>query len=116
MKNKYNEPWTCRKYLGDTETQDSAGEAILTEDYNSCVTTDERRQRRIVACVNAMVGIEDPAAFVKEAKEVGTVIKMGDSTVHLGKPDEKDIWRGDGAENYYTLDEEKINLDKKPDV
>lgn len=71
MKNKYGEPWVV-----DREA-DMIGLAVRTQRGLVEPTEDAPEYTsRIIACVNAMAGVEDPAAFVKEAKKVGTTIAI----------------------------------------
>jgi len=76
--NTYGEPWRLKhnRFRRGDETfpekgdacllVDADGKAVDISEYEDQYRTDA--MDRIVACVNAMQGIEDPAAFVAEAK------------------------------------------------
>ena len=66
---KYGEPWIVSNY---TDEDDKVG--ILTNDNGIVVCVWKRHNRqalkRIVACVNAMAGIDDPEQFVKDCRTI----------------------------------------------
>jgi hypothetical protein len=47
-----------------------AGEYVVAELNGECCLNAQADAERIVACVNALAGIEDPEEFVREAKEL----------------------------------------------
>jgi hypothetical protein len=54
------EPW----YAHGPDIRTNADERVNIYDH------DPSNRERIVACINALAGIPDPAAFVKQAKEL----------------------------------------------
>ena len=74
------EPWRIARYAygEDSGAYVSAGPVLNSEKviatlypysfYNMDADTANVNAERIVACVNALTGIDDPEAFVKEAK------------------------------------------------
>lgn len=63
------EPWTLTADYGDLHIADATNEPIFGSDaYYPWVHRDSFA--RIVACVNAMQGIPDPASFVSAARGV----------------------------------------------
>lgn len=60
----YNEPWQLH------------GQDDVIRGHNGkFLHLTESHRRRLVACVNAMTGISDPAAFVKAHKELVEAVK-----------------------------------------
>jgi len=82
------EPWTARKKsekFNASEIIGSDGENILFDDYGPDGQVLDENAIRIVACVNAMDGIEDPAAFIEVVKklELDAYPKMKAERDHL---------------------------------
>jgi hypothetical protein len=59
------EPW----YAHGPDIRTSADERVNIYDH------DPSNRERIVACINALAGVPDPAAFVKQAKEAAAAFK-----------------------------------------
>jgi hypothetical protein len=59
------EPW----YAHGADIRTNADERVNIYDH------DPSNRERIVACVNALAGIPDPAAFVKQAKEAAAAVQ-----------------------------------------
>ena len=71
MANKYGEPWIGASGRGEFRYRNTKTFVCLF---------DQEVNARIVACVNAMAGVEDPAAFVRYARQLAVKDEAG--TLH----------------------------------
>jgi hypothetical protein len=67
----YPEPWNFihNSHYYEIQSEDRNVISVFGNEHHSAgIGACEATAARIVACVNALAGIEDPEAFVKEAK------------------------------------------------
>lgn len=63
------EPWRIEWQPGQTPKH-TYTHCVMAGDDSLCDTLTEADAARIVTCVNALAGIEDPAAFVEAVREL----------------------------------------------
>ena len=83
------EPWRAEWQPGQTPKH-TYTHCVMYGDDSLCDTLTKADAYRIVACVNALAGVADPAAFVEEARELlACVDKLGIRKLVAG-------WHGEG--------------------
>jgi hypothetical protein len=68
----FGEPWSADTIWGDIIC-DNTGIRAIVEVFNH--ESNPERRPRIIACVNALRGVPDPAEFVRQAKEMREAIR-----------------------------------------
>jgi len=68
----FGEPWSADTIWSDIIC-DNTGIRAIVEVFNH--ESNPERRPRIIACVNALAGIPDPAEFVRQAKEMREAIR-----------------------------------------
>lgn len=79
---KYGEPWETDVYTV-VGVGGSKCECVL-QNYECVMTSAEDRAARIVACVNALSGVSDPAAFMEAVKGAMDALEKDAKTSHSG--------------------------------